>query len=468
MSVVAEPAVFPIAGNLTNRRRGVQQDVQKFAEAALAESKREGLWLAVRTRWVALAVIAVTLPILNPHWDVLYYVASLGLFAAIAWAQLKVGKAGLSRPELFLMFCDLALLTFLAVVPNPFAPGAWPIGMQFRFNTFIYFFVLLSTATLAYSWKTVIAMGTWTAGLWAIGVGWAYYFHADTYAALAERVRAAVGHDVRMFAAIDPTTINVPARFQEVVVFVIVAVTLAVAVRRSNALLVSHAGIERERSNLARYFSPNVVEQLSKNDEPLKQVRTENVAVLFTDIVGFTAYADGRSPADVIGTLRLFHERMEREIFRHGGTLDKYLGDGLMATFGTPFAGDCDACNALRCAQAMLDSVDELNRERKARGEPPIRISIGLHYGQVVLGDIGLNRLEFAVIGTTVNAASRLESLTREFGCAMIASDELVQQARTETGSSNADFAHLVAQPPQPIRGLERPLGIWTRAGHMT
>ena len=83
-----------------------------------------------------------------------------------------------------------------------------------------------------------------------------------------------------------------------------------------------------------------------------------------------------------------------------------------------------------------------------------------------MLGDIGLNRLEFAVIGTTVNAASRLESLTREFGCAMIASDDLVQRARAEAGSSNADFADLVAQSPQPIRGLEQPLGIWIRAGH--
>jgi len=466
LSAVAEPAVSPIFDNRANRRTGIQQDVEKFAEAALAESKREGLWLAVRARWVALAVIAVTLPIINPHWDVLYYVASTGLFAAIGWAQLKVGRAGVSRPELFLMFCDLALLTFLAVVPNPFAEGGWPIGMQFRFNSFIYFFVLLATATLAYSWRTVIAMGTWTAGLWAAGIGWAWYFHPDTHAALAERVHAAVGSDIRMFEVIDPTSLNIPARFQEIVVFVIVALTLAVSVRRSNALLVSHAGIERERTNLARYFSPNVVEQLSKNDEPLKQVRTENVAVLFTDIVGFTAYADGRNPTEVIKTLRQFHERMEREIFRHGGTLDKYLGDGLMATFGTPFAGDSDAGNALRCAQAMLDSMDELNRERELRGEPPIRISIGLHYGQVVLGDIGLNRLEFAVIGTTVNAASRLESLTREFGCAMIASDELVRQARTEAGGSNADFAHLVAQPPQAIRGLEQPLGIWIRAGH--
>jgi len=463
LSVLADAGVFPHSGNRTDGRTDVQQDIQKFAEAALADSKREGLWLAVRARWVALAVIALTLPIMNPHWEVIYYIVSLGLFAVIGWAQLKVGKAGVSRPELFLMFCDLALLTFIAVVPNPWSPGGWPIGMQFRFNTFIYFFVLLATAPLAYSWRTVIAMGTWTAALWAVGVGWVW-LQPETHAALAERVRAAVGSDVRMFALIDPTAIHIAARFQEIVVFLIVAVTLAVAVRRSNALLVSHAGIERERTNLARYFSPNVVEQLSKNDEPLKQVRTENVAVLFADIVGFTAYADGRSPVEVIATLRRFHERMEREIFRHEGTLDKYLGDGLMATFGTPFPGASDAGNALRCAQTMLGAIDDLNRERRHRGEPPIRISIGLHYGQVVLGDIGLNRLEFAVIGTTVNAASRLESLTREFGCAIIASDDLVQRARAETSSSDADFTHLVAQPSQAIRGLEQPLGIWTRA----
>src|SRR5439155_26702474 len=140
--------------------------------------------------------------------------------------------------------CDLALMTFLAVVPNRWAPGAWPIGMQFRFNTFIYFFVLLATAPLAYSWRTVIAVGSWTAALWAAGVGWAW-LQPETHDAFAERVRAAVGSDVRMFALIDPTAIHVAARFQEIVVFLIVSVTFAVAVRRSNARLVSHAGIQR-------------------------------------------------------------------------------------------------------------------------------------------------------------------------------------------------------------------------------
>jgi adenylate cyclase len=439
----------------------VRQETQKFAEAAIADSKRNGLLLAVRARWIALAVTAVTLPIVNPNRDVVYYVLMLIPFAVIGWAQRKVGKAGRSGPELFLMFCDLALLTFLAVVPNPFTWG-WPLGMQFRFNTFSYFYIFLATATLAYSWRTVVAMGFWVSGLWAVGVAWVY-LQPETHAALSERVRAALGADHRMFDIINPSAVGIGARFQEVIVFLIVALTLALAVRRANALLISHAGIERERTNLARYFSPNVVEQLSRNDEPLKQVRTQNVAVLFADIVGFTAYADGRSPMQVIGTLRQFHERMEREVFRHEGTLDKYLGDGLMATFGTPFTSDADAGNALRCAQAMIGSIGALNLERSNRGEPPIRLSIGLHYGQVVLGDIGLNRLEFAVIGTAVNVASRLETLTREFGCAMVASDELVQRARTEPGSSSAEFADLVAQPPRSIRGLEQPVGIWTR-----
>jgi adenylate cyclase len=390
------------------KRAEARQDTLKFAEAALADSKREGLLLAVRARWVALAVTAATLPIINPNWDVLYYVLMLGVFALIGWAQLKVGNtAERSWPELILIFCDLALLTFLSVVPNPWSTVDWPAAMQYKFDSFTYFFIFLATATMAYSWRTVVAMGFWTSGLWAVGVLFVW-LQPQTHAALSDRIRAAVGADIRLFEMIDPASIGFGARFQQITVFLIVAMTLALAARRANALLISHAGIERERTNLARYFSPNVVEQLSRNDDPLKQVRTQNVAVLFADIVDFTAYADGRSPLEVIGTLRQFHERMEREVFRHGGTLDKYLGDGLMATFGTPFASDADAVNALRCAQAMITSISELNRERNMRGEPPIRLSIGLHYGEVVLGDIGLNRLEFAVIGTAVNAASRL------------------------------------------------------------
>jgi adenylate cyclase len=290
------------------------------------------------------------------------------------------------------------------------------------------------------------------------------WWQPDRAPELTARVAAAVSGDERLFNLISPNSIAFGSRIQEIVVFMIAAVTLAVAVRRGNDLLIRHAAVERERGNLARYFSPNVVEELSRHDEPLKQVRTQNVAVLFVDIVGFTAFADARAPEEVVRTLREFHALMEREVFSHGGTLDKYLGDGLMATFGTPFAGAADASNALRCSQAMMAAVDRWNGERKTIGETPMRVSFGVHYGPVVLGDIGVTCLEFAVIGSTVNAASRLEALTRTLDCALVASDDLVRCAKAEIGDADAVFRPLIAQAPQTIRGLENPIAIWTQA----
>jgi adenylate cyclase len=356
----------------------------------------------------------------------------------------------------------LALLTFIIVVPNPFATTHWPVAVQYHFGNFIYFFVLLAGATLAYSWRTVIAVGTWTALLWMIGMAWVWW-QPDRDPALTARIAAAVGSDHRLFALIAPNAIELGVRVQEIVVFMIVAVTLALAVRRSNDLLIRHAAVERERGNLARYFSPNVVTELSKQDEPLKQVRTQNVAVLFVDIVGFTAFADTRTPEEVVRTLREFHGLMEQEVFRHSGTLDKYLGDGLMATFGTPFSGAHDASNALRCAQAMIAAADDWNERRGASGEPPLRVSFGLHYGPAVLGDLGKTCLEFAVLGATVNAASRLETLTRMLDCALVASDDLVSRAKAELGSAAETFQPLTAREPQAVRGIQQPILIWTQ-----
>jgi len=417
----------------------------------------------VRARWVALAVIAVLVPFLNPNWEVIYYLVLIGLFALIGWAHLKVGKVGQSRAELFLLFCDLALLTIVTVLPNPWSAVDWPTPMQYRFDNFIYFFVFLAAGTLAYSWRTVVAIGTWTAGLWTVGMLWVSAF-PNANPGMTAAIAVALGPQERLLSIFDPNSIELGLRVQEIVVFVIVAFILAMTVRRSSQLVVDHAGAVRERANLARYFSPNVVEELSHNDEPLKQVRDQDVAVLFVDIVGFTAFADGRSPGEVIATLREFHAAMEDQVFRHSGTLDKYLGDGLMATFGTPVAGKSDATHALMCCVAMIEAVTVLNAKRSAAGQPVLQASFGVHFGPVVLGDIGANRLEFAVIGNTVNIASRLEGLSRPLGCTLVASEDIVRQCRQEPDFDESCLGHLVECAPQTIRGLEQPMVVWTRA----
>ncbi|MEM7021715.1 MAG: adenylate/guanylate cyclase domain-containing protein [Pseudomonadota bacterium] len=435
----------------------------RFTEAALERHKREGMDLAVRARWVAVAIIAAMLPVIDPRPQIVYYWGLLLALALIGWAQRRVARVGRSRAEIWLMNCDLLLMTIAIVVPNPLAAEDWPLAMQYRSESFKYFFVLLAFGTLAYSWRTVWFMGLVTSFLWIAALVIVAEMSVENVA-LHDAAFAAFGSDPELANLLDPNNPLYYIRVQEVVLFLIVAFTLAISVRRFGTLLVGHAALERERANLARYFSPNVVDQLSQNDEPLKQIRTQDVAVLFVDIVGFTAYAAARNPEEVIVTLRQFHQRMEDEVFRHGGTLDKYLGDGLMATFGTPVASDEDALSALRCGRAMVRSVAAWNAERVAAGDPPIRASFGLHYGPAVLGDIGANRLEFAVIGNTVNIASRVEALTRNLSVELAATQDLLDCARREAGSDNQEVADLVRHDDIEIRGLDKKMTLWTLA----
>lgn len=432
----------------------------RFTEEALDRHKREGLELAVRARWVALAVIAVLLPFLNFSVDVIYYELLLVALALIGWAQRRVGRVGRSGAELFLLFIELSLMTVVLALPNPFDQSDWPAAMTYRFGAFSYFFVILAAGTLAYSWRTIMAIGNWTATMWLIAMGWVWWFgHTDP--ALSRAAQTAFADEPTLARMMDPNFIDFGVRVQEIIVFLIVAFTLAVSVRRFNRLLLDNAVLERERTNLSRYFSPNVVEELSHNDDPLKQTRSHEVAVLFVDIVGFTAYAATRSPQQLIETLRAFHSRMETEVFRHNGTLDKFLGDGLMATFGTPFPGDQDASNAVECVNSMMQAVDNWNMERAAVDEPPIRVSFGLHYGPVVLGDIGANRLEFAVVGNTVNIASRLEQMSRELSVRLVMSDAVYTRVQLESGTSAPMLLGKSRIDDQPIRGVEGRVPLW-------
>jgi adenylate cyclase len=238
----------------------------------------------------------------------------------------------------------------------------------------------------------------------------------------------------------DPQGVMAQLLLKQVVLLLVVSGVLAGAVARTRALVLRQVRAERERTQLARYFSANLVEQLADANRPLDEIRNQSVAVLFADIVGFTTLSEAESPGRVIALLREFHQRMQAAVFAHQGTLDKYLGDGLMATFGTPYPGKRDAANALGAARAMAASLAAWNQDRRAQGEPPVRIGVGVHWGPVVLGDIGgENCMEFATIGDTVNVASRVEQLTRELAAEVAASDDLVQAMRASIPAAEAE-----------------------------
>ncbi len=219
---------------------------------------------------------------------------------------------------------------------------------------------------------------------------------------------------------------------------------------------------ETARANLSRYFPPNLVETLADLDDPFGEPREQSVAVMFVDIVGFTALAATLAPAEVFQLLREFHGRMAQAVFSASGTLDKFIGDGLMATFGTPETGDQDATNALRCALAMIDAVNEVNAGRRGAGKSEVGIGIGLHYGPVMLGNIGdAQRLEFAVLGGTVNVASRLENLTRPLNADIVISDAMVAALKAENANGLPELADFTECPNQTIRGLDTEVTVW-------
>jgi len=429
-----------------------------YTEAVLERHKQQGLALAVHVRWVTMFVIGVLLFFIVPMPDVLYYECILALLSLNGWLMRQIGRVGLSRAELGLIFLDLVLMTAGMVGPNPLSTHGWPLAMQYQFDNFIYFYIILAYGTLAYSWRTVLTLGIWTSGIWVIALGLSMWL-SQPAPDLTEAIYGALPDMPDLAYRLDPNAYHVSERIQEVIVFLIVALIMALSVRRFNGLLRTNAALERERTNLSRYFSPNVVEELSQNDDPLKQIRSHDIAVLFVDIVGFTKFAANRDPREVIATLREFHGLMEQAVFNHHGTLDKYLGDGLMATFGTPAPGEQDAINALNCVHQMMDALDVWNENRLENLLPALRVGFGIHYGPAVLADIGAHRLEFAVVGNTVNVASRLENLTRDLNARLVISDDVRCEVLKEGG--HACLTGLREHKAQSLRGVEGAVDVW-------
>jgi adenylate cyclase len=185
----------------------------------------------------------------------------------------------------------------------------------------------------------------------------------------------------------------------------------------------------------SRYVSPEVAQQIwERKNEIILAGEERTATVLFSDIRGFTALSAGKPSQEVLQWLNRYFTAMDEVITRECGFLNKFIGDGLMVIFGVPLSGGVnqDACCAVRCALKMLNRVEELNAELNVNGGgPPIQIGIGIHTGPLTCGSVGSEkRLEYSVIGETVNLASRLESLTKDLHAPIIMSESTEQLIR--------------------------------------
>ncbi len=214
---------------------------------------------------------------------------------------------------------------------------------------------------------------------------------------------------------------------------------------------------ERQRANLARFFPPQLVDRLMDSDVSLSITQRQRSAVMFVDMVGFSAHCARLQPEAVIAMLRGLLARLSSAVFANDGTIDKFMGDGLMAVFGSPVPSPADVTNAVRSAIDIQAAIALWNAERYQLGEPAIQVAVGIHYGEVVFGDVGGERqLELTVVGDTVNVASLVEAHCRLLQVPILvtssAIDALYGEGRDDLVAQFEDAGHhLLRGHTEPI-----------------
>jgi len=185
------------------------------------------------------------------------------------------------------------------------------------------------------------------------------------------------------------------------------------------------------RNVFSKYVSKQVVDQLLKNPDVKLGGEKKTISVMFTDIRGFTAMSEKMDPKQVLNVLNEYLTAMTDIVFENEGTLDKFIGDAVMALYGTPVYYKDHALRAVKTGVAMQKKLDELNEKWTKEGKTTLKIGIGVNTGEVVAGNMGsLKRMEYTVIGDTVNLASRLESLNKDLGTSFLISESTYEHVK--------------------------------------
>jgi adenylate cyclase len=218
----------------------------------------------------------------------------------------------------------------------------------------------------------------------------------------------------------------------------------------------------KTKAMFSRYVSSDVVDELMNNpDEVALGGKKQVVTIMFCDIRGFTAYSENKDPQDVIKRCNEYLTAMTNIIFRHGGTLDKYLGDGLMAFLGAPVYYEDHVQRAIKTAIEIQQEVENLNQIWAAQGAIPLKVAVGINTGPAVVGNVGSSdRMDYTLIGEDVNLASRVEALSKLFEVLIVISERTVEAMQN---AEDKDMLYYLGA--EQVKGFTNPIGCYSVKG---
>ncbi|WP_340109708.1 adenylate/guanylate cyclase domain-containing protein [Pikeienuella sp. HZG-20] len=421
-------------------RAAIQED-QRFSEIFLCVSQ----FAAVAFFGVFYALTPKAFPASVSFEPVPWALAVYGLFTAL---RLRLAL----RNQLSPLFLSLSVVMDVGVLMLTI----WSFHLQYeepatiylKAPTLLYVFILIALRTLRFEAGYVLLAGATAIIGWLVLVVYAV-------------VTAGEMKITRSFAEyMTSQTILIGAEVDKLISIGAVTVILAAAVVRARRLMIRSASEAYAANALSKFFEPEVAREIRHAEiglSPGEAVRRE-AAVMFLDLRDFTGLSARLQPEETLALLRAFHRRVVPAVQNNGGSIDKYLGDGVLATFGASLTSETYAADALRTVQDVLASVEAWNAERAMAGKEKIGIGVGVTAGETLVGVTGEeSRLEFTVLGEVVNLAAKIEKHCKIARRPALVTLETLDRALRQGFAGEADFDRL---PEQQVAGVERRLAL--------
>lgn len=322
-----------------------------------------------------------------------------------------------------------------------------PASFSLKAPTLLYVFIFIALRALRFEPRYVVMCGVSAAAGWVLLV---------LYTVTASYPDTMITRNYVTY--LTSNSVLVGAEFDKILSILMVTGIIAVVLMRAQRLLERSVAEEEAARDLSRFFSPEIVQQITQSEQRIRAGEGEarNAAILSVDIRGFTGLSNRLEPSALIKLLTDYEARMVQVIETNGGSVDKFLGDGILASFGAAVTNDSYAADAVRAADGAIAAADTWAAERLASGELPVRIGVAVASGRIIFGAVGSeSRLEYTCIGDPVNLSAKLEKHNSATGTRALVDAETytlaLQQGYTPLLTHDRQNAALVAGVDAPL-----------------
>ncbi|SMF09298.1 adenylate cyclase [Tistlia consotensis] len=324
-----------------------------------------------------------------------------------------------------------------------------PPSFYLKAPTLLYVFIFISLRALRFDARFVVWSGLVAAVGWLLMV--AYVIYADPHDSMITR---------NYVEYLTSNSILIGAEFDKIISILVVSIVLGVALTRGRNLLVRSVSEGMAAQELSRFFAPQIAQRIKGAEQAIEAGSAEvcDAAILNLDLRGFTRLAETESPQAVLALLGEYQALVVPIVQAHGGSIDKYLGDGIMASFGATQQSAAYAAEALAALEAVIAEAERWRGEREAAGRPAPRVNGAVATGPVLFGAVGTDkRLEITVIGDAVNLSAKLEKHNKRVGSLALATAEAYELACSQ------GFERRPAHRPLPgeaVAGVGQPVDL--------